>query len=475
MLLGLCLTTTLTIAASGEVSAAQCAPSSTAEGLDAFLQGDDAAGLAGSDYPHAVDLPDGRTLWYFQDAFFGSGTKLTDAAFAHNAALVQDGDCFERLVAPGGDGNSWIGSWVETDLQNWLWPLDAEVGADGHLWLFLAEMQNPNGIGAARGALPVGTWVARYSLPDLRLVDMELAPDPSRSLFGYSIVSDTEYSYLYGHCYRQFDASGAIGFDPDCSPHAYVARVPVGEFDHELEYWTSGGWSAERSERLPVLSSEISMPVAVQRFGDVYVAASDEGDWFGDDVVVYTAPAPQGPWAEAVRYTPDTTCGAGCNNYGAFVLPKLEGDRVVIAQSNNARDMAYAFEVASLYRPDVRALDVPGVSAENLGRTPDMDLARAEPEPVTAPEPTELADIPATVPAAAAVVDVEPATRSAMRLRPAADAVVWRLASVVAVAVLLAGAAVWTSIGGITLARSIRRTRPRRRRVLARLHAVPAG
>jgi hypothetical protein len=95
---------------------------------------------------------------------------------------------------------SWIGSWVEDELDHWFWPLDAEVGADGHLWLFLAEVRNPNGSGAAHGAQPVATWRARYRLPDLELVDLEPARDASSALFGYSIVSDDDWTYLYGHC-----------------------------------------------------------------------------------------------------------------------------------------------------------------------------------------------------------------------------------------------------------------------------------
>ena len=105
----------------------------------------------------------------------------------------------------------------------------------------------------------------------------------------------------------------------------------------------------------------MTMPVSVERFGDVYVAASDEDDWFGTDVVVRTADAPQGPWREAMRYTPDTKCER-CNNYGAFVLPRLEDGKVVIAHSNNAWDMeSDAFTDASRYRISVNALSVPGV------------------------------------------------------------------------------------------------------------------
>ena len=345
-------------------AAATCATSTTAAGLDDFFRADDAAGLAGADYPHAYALPDGRTLWLFQDAFVGADDQLGDDRFAHNAALVQTGDCFELLPTSGGSGTSWIGSWVESELEQWFWPLDAEVGADGHLWLFLAEVRNPNGSGAAIGAEPVATWRARYRLPDLELVDLEPAADASSALFGYSIVSDDDWTYLYGHCYKQYVPETGAGFDPSCSPYAYVARVPRGQLDRPPQYWSGAGWTVRRSARKPVLTGEHSMPVSVERFGGVYVAASDENDWFGADVVIRTASEPQGPWTEVVRYTPETRCGEWCNNYGAFVLPRLEGDQVVIAHSNNAWDMRNdAFADASLYRIGVRALSVPGVPA----------------------------------------------------------------------------------------------------------------
>ena len=342
------------------VEAAECATGSTAAELDAFFAADDAGGLAGADYPHAVALPDGRTLWLFQDAFVGTDALLGDDRFAHNAALVQTGDCFEMLPANGGDGTSWIGSWVEDELNTWIWPLDAEIGADGHLWLFLAAVRNERGDGAAAGAEPVGTWRARYRLPDLELIDLEPAEDASNELFGYSIVSDDDWTYLYGHCYRQFLPDG--GFDPSCSPHVYLARVPRGRLDNQPWYWSEDeGWTRDRSARTPVLTGRLTMPVSVERFGDVYVAASDEDDWFGSDVVVRTADAPQGPWREAVRYTPDTKCEQ-CNNYGAFVLPRLEHGKVVIAHSNNAWDMeGDAFADAGRYRISVNAVSVPGV------------------------------------------------------------------------------------------------------------------
>jgi hypothetical protein len=95
---------------------------------------------------------------------------------------------------------------------------------------------------------------------------------------------------------------------------------------------------------------------------------------------------PQGPWTEVARFTPDLRCST-CNNYGAFVLPYLEGDQVVIAYSNNAWDMGNAILDASLYRIDVTTLDVPGVSAASLTRTP-----QPQPVPESEPEPAPRSD-----------------------------------------------------------------------------------
>ena len=435
------------------VEAAECAAGSTAAELDAFFAADDAAGLAGADYPHAVALPDGRTLWLFQDAFVGTDALLGDDRFAHNAALVQTGNCFEMLPASGGDGTSWIGSWVEDELNTWIWPLDAEIGADGHLWLFLAAVRNERGDGAAAGAEPVGTWRARYRLPDLELIDLEPAEDASNELFGYSIVSDEDWTYLYGHCYRQFLPDG--GFDPSCSPHVYLARVPRGRLDNQPWYWSEDqGWTRDRSLRTPVMSAQLTMPVSVERFGDVYVAASDEDDWFGSDVVVRTADAPQGPWREAVRYTPATKCEQ-CNNYGAFVLPRLERGKVVIAHSNNAWDMEReAFTDASRYRISVNAVSVPGVPRHRSVR------ALIEADQTTRGQVEETVESP----------DVKALTIGAViRVDGPSDGVL--VAGRVLVLGLMGLVALAASLG---FARSARRIDPdRRHRAVARLPSHP--
>ena len=332
------------------------------------------AGLAGADYPHAFALPDGRTLWLFQDAFIGTDAQLGDDRFAHNAALVQTGNCFELLPATGGDGTSWIGSWVEDELNTWLWPLDAEIGDDGHLWLFLAAVRNERGAGAAIGAEPLGTWRARYRLPDLELIDLEPAEDASNELFGYSIVSDDDWTYLYGHCYRQFDADG--GFEPSCSPYVYLARVPRGRLDNQPWYWSEEGWTPDRAKRAPVLTAAL-VDAACRS------SASATSMWRRP-----TRTTGSGPTSSSARPSPRRVRGARwcgtrrrrgarrATTTARSCMPRLENGQVVIAQSNNAWDMlGDAFADASLYRVGVRAVDVPGVPRPRRALTA-VDRAR---------------------------------------------------------------------------------------------------
>ena len=157
---------------------------------------------------------------------------------------MQDGSCWTTVGAPY--SQDYVGKTLTTGSKRWFWPLDGDIGHDGKLWVFFAEMRNPNGTGASTGAAPYATWVARIDPSSLAVLSFTLAPNSGTQLYGWSITSDDTYSYLYGHCYRQFvrAASSVAQFDSACMPHTYLARVTKGHFDWPLEYWTAGGWSA---------------------------------------------------------------------------------------------------------------------------------------------------------------------------------------------------------------------------------------
>ena len=246
--------------------------------------------------------------------------------------------------------------------SHWFWPLDGELGIDGDLWIFVAEMENPAGTGAREGAVPVATWLARIDPSTLSILSFERAPDPSAGLYGWSIVTDGDYSYLYGHCYRQFVPGGVQGTDPSCSPRMFLARVPAGQFDQAPEYFDGLGWSTSPSSAYAVMDGDRVHAASVQRIGSTYVAVTKRDDWFGDDVLVETAPAPQGPWRSTADYPVPAKCGEEeCLTYGTFVLPWLDDEgRLIVLVSNNTWDMHEgSYLDPTKYHPSVWVAPVP--------------------------------------------------------------------------------------------------------------------
>ena len=89
-----------------------------------------AQGFGGGDYQHSYQLPDGRVLWLFQDMYFSDDDNLNMPLnnAAHNAGLIQDGNCWTVL---GSQGRDFIGDAETIDSRRWFWPLDGEIGFDG--------------------------------------------------------------------------------------------------------------------------------------------------------------------------------------------------------------------------------------------------------------------------------------------------------------------------------------------------------
>ena len=171
---------------------------------------DHVEGIAGADYQRALRLPDGRILWAFQDAFLDRPDG--DDRLVHNVGLVQEGSCFSLLRSgTAEDPAAWIAAELTDTYHRWFWPLGATVIGDGTIALFVAELRE-RGSTYLSHAEPVATWVALIDPATLTVVDLRPAPDPGPGLYGWSVASDDQYTYLYGHCYRQF-GFGFLGHD----------------------------------------------------------------------------------------------------------------------------------------------------------------------------------------------------------------------------------------------------------------------
>jgi hypothetical protein len=320
------------------------------------------AGYGGGDYQHVYELGGGRRLWLFQDMFFSNDNDLRDSLkdAAHNAGLLQRGNCWGTVGAPR--MRNFIGTAQTTPLFHWFWPMDGELGADGTLWIFMVEMSNPAGTGATWGARPIGTWVARVNPTTLKVVSFAKAKDSGTRLFGWSVVSDASWSYLYGHCYRQYihQVNGVGQFDAACMPSTYLARVPKGQFGAAPQYWTGSTWSTRKELARPVLTRGHANPMDVQRFGKVYVNVTKIDDWWGASVFVDRAPAPQGPWTRArtISVVNNRKCSQ-CGVYHAVLFPTLGPDGKMILSWSNGGPFTLWQRNAALYRPTFLAVPVP--------------------------------------------------------------------------------------------------------------------
>jgi hypothetical protein len=306
-------------------------------------------GVVGADYQRATSLPDGRVLWTFQDAKVllpNGGNRLV-----HNIGMVQDGACFEVLMGgTADDPRPWLFAAETVPFSRWYWPLGAEMGADGRLHVFAAEMAE-RGAGYLTRTEPTATFVAVVDITTFAVRSTTRPGDASAALYGFSIESDNTWTYLFAHCHRQF------GFDPyifvfahdfTCAGRVTVARVPKGQLLSAPTYWTANGWRADPAAATPILDPTRLVNASQFHYvNNQWMVITKVGDWWGDLIVVEQSSRPVGPFTVVAQWRPPTKCAVDCNNYFASWIPTNAGGSLTYGLSHNRWD-GVATEV---YRP----------------------------------------------------------------------------------------------------------------------------
>jgi hypothetical protein len=327
-------------AAASNVRPPECAAGTGPTSLTSFFAG--GAAFTGSDYQRPFVLPDGRVLWLFQDAFVrGRGNR---SSFVHNAGLVQNGACFTVLYSGNyATPRDYLFADQTQSESHWFWPMAGDMGADGLFHVFVAEMRE-RGPTYLSKTEPVATWKVAIDLATMQVVDRRPAIDSSNALYGFSVVSDDAYTYLYAHCHRQFGWDAFPFVDPPVYVHDFgcvqkmtVARVPRGRFDVPLEYWNGSTWGSNAAAAANVVPGGrfVSASQFYRTAPGKYVAITKVGDWFGDTIEIDVASAPQGPYRTVKTIAVPAGCGE-CNNYFATLLPYgTTAGQWIIGLSNN--------------------------------------------------------------------------------------------------------------------------------------------
>jgi len=339
-----------------------CVSDLSAPGLDAFFA-ERVGPVIGWDYQHVYPLGGNRHLWLFQDTFVdhsNTANTLDGASFVHNAALIQDGNCFRLLHRGTVDQPEpfELGTGTTT-LSTWFWPMGGEVH-DGRLHVFWARMVKdeidppvPDGLGWH----PETTYVAIYDPATLARIDFRPATQPGVSpIYGYAVQSDGDWTYLFGNSFEQnLSREGGWANGPHSATRVYLARVPRGALFDQPTYWTPTGWSMDRRAAAPVLQRHwAEFPFQPRLFDGRWVAVTAVDGYWGDEFELDVANDPWGPWT-TVESRPLVPRGADprMNTYHAHLMPWRDGSGdLVVSVSNNARNMARdAWPNPARYRP----------------------------------------------------------------------------------------------------------------------------
>lgn len=356
--------------------ASWCQSGSGVDPLNRMFDGDP-AGFIGADYQRTLALPDGRVLWTFQDpTVFASGGAIVNL---HNAAVVQDGNCFEFLRS-GSAANP--RSWLLPDLtdpgRTWFWPMSSVLSADERtVHVFLAQMRERSDDGYLVETEPLSVVVVDLDATTLAVTGGPATPSwgvpgaGDRTLYGWSAETAGNHTYLLGHCHRQF------GYDPffndtfihdsACTREVRLARIPRGDVFAALEYWTGSAWSTNRFAARPLLTTtrgNITNPSQLQYVDGRWMAVTKIDDWWGDWIAVDQAERITGPWRQTAwiraipKCAPTPPDDPGCNTYFASFADdptRSAGDPVTVSLSHNL----WSGQPSSLYRPTYFTIDAP--------------------------------------------------------------------------------------------------------------------
>lgn len=335
-----------------------CLPGTTPDHLSGLFAGEP-GGVIGADYQRATELDDGRVLWTFQDA----DVRLPDGSsrLVHNIGMVQTGACFQVLMSGSpGDPRPWLFATDTAPLFRWFWPLGAEEGTDGRLYVFAAEMHE-RGDSYLTRVEPTATYVAAIDTATWN-VDWYGQPfNRSDQLYGWSIASDDDWTYLYAQCHRQFGYDPYIfvlAHDRSCSSDVMVGRVPNGRLLEPPRYWDGRRWQPDPARAVSVVSpvARSINPTQFTLFNNHWMAITKVDDWWGDRLVVEQSRRPEGPFDTVATLRATPKCPVECNTYFASWIPGHRSP--VFGLSHNL----WQHRAGSIYRPTFDAVEAPEIA-----------------------------------------------------------------------------------------------------------------
>ncbi len=340
--------------------------------------------------PRNVDQLDEVSRTYLGHPGFLGGDGAIDAVLGDGRRLVVFGDTLRQASYPGGGfaRNSMMilgadtacvisgvsGGAVIPDREDGIgyWPMSIEVRANekGDDVVLMSQRMATTATDDL-GFVILGSSIVRMRIPHggvpslPRVVD--LGPDdPSREviLWGAAIgheqrQSSVEWHYIYGTA----AVPGVFGRSLRVARSRWANLSEPGAW----QYWDGAEWQSDPDRAQEVIPAEggVAQVLSVFEQSDRWFAVSTRDGDLGDEVAVWSAPTPNGPFTADTADTASLTLAAerfdGALTYLVLAHPDLfdQPGSVVISYSRGATDWDTLVAEPLLYRPGFERIDLP--------------------------------------------------------------------------------------------------------------------
>ena len=313
----------------------------------------------GGDVGADVQLADGRFLVVFGDTL--RAEDFDGPRLVRNSMMLWDADCVSVVLPPSRgalipDRRDGVG----------YWPMSTAVSHRPGYDLVLVSAQRVAATGAGSfdfanlGPSLAVFVVAEGRTPQLIAVEDVGPDDPRRSRpeWGAAMAVTGRWLYLYGTANP--DKEGVFGFS------LRVARVrPDDVLDaSRWRFWDGSAWQRDAGDaaRLVPAAGGVSQTLSVFRRGGRWYALSKLDGDLGDQMVLWTAPRPTGPFTRtapvaSLPVDPDS----GAVTYMPLAHPQLfpRPGTIVASYSNNNTDARRIVDDPSRYRPTFLRVRLP--------------------------------------------------------------------------------------------------------------------
>lgn len=313
--------------------------------------------FVGADVGATVMLRDGRFLWVFGDTL--RSAEFDGPHFVHNSLLLISPTCASILLPP--DKGAFI-----PDRKDGIgyWPMSmgrqVEPGGDriGITLMRMRKVGNGTFDFEILGSSVAQVWVPTGGTPELLSV-VDLGgdrQDDTRPVWGAAVTVTPDWVYVYGTASPT--AKPLFGWD------LHVARTTVENMLRPFtwDYWDGSRWTKDDSRLGTLIPADkgVSRVLSVFTRDGAWYAVSKRNDFVGRDLVIWKAPAPQGPFT-AGPVVADIPSDKGVIQYMPLAHPDVvpEEGSVLVSWSRNVADLEAIAEDPSLYRPEFARVPLP--------------------------------------------------------------------------------------------------------------------